>query len=377
MAQCIVKAQCKLALQLLKDSLEELQLNLSSLGFEKTVESGNSEMVMSPLKDSSISIFRVEYTRALSNLSGAANGVVEAWRLVPRSVTSARTNSGVFAKKERKKPMLQVISPPFTPSEHYVYAANLPPFTPSSLSASAIPSNDEANRGPHKRKCSLPQRAITPPKNWSDRSLQRIVTLDFYSSYQQNPAKLLSQTTALASANGQVSMASNKTITKSQASTDTDSDDVETAASVNTPQSLIQKHLIKTSPSNSEKSAKRPLSALKPLPALLMEKQPHLLDLSSYQITKGASPVVWKGAQPMAIHNEMVDFECLTPEEVKTCSTLRILPSQYLDIKRVMITASKHCGSFKKREAQTWFKLDVNKICILFDWFKSLGWINP
>jgi hypothetical protein len=32
-------------------------------------------------------------------------------------------------------------------------------------------------------------------------------------------------------------------------------------------------------------------------------------------------------------------------------------------------------GPFRKREAQTWFRMDVNKICVIYDWFKALGWI--
>jgi hypothetical protein len=77
----------------------------------------------------------------------------------------------------------------------------------------------------------------------------------------------------------------------------------------------------------------------------------------------------------------MQDFELLTSEEIKTCATLRILPLQYMEIKRTMLTAVSSYGPFKKREAQTWFRIDVNKvffyneICIIYDWFKSLGWI--
>ena len=58
----------------------------------------------------------------------------------------------------------------------------------------------------------------------------------------------------------------------------------------------------------------------------------------------------------------MVNFDELTSEEVRTCATLRILPNQYLEIKKTLLTAVETYGPFKKREAQTWFRIDVNKV---------------
>ena len=55
-------------------------------------------------------------------------------------------------------------------------------------------------------------------------------------------------------------------------------------------------------------------------------------------------------------------YEDLTLEEIKTCATLRITPKQYIEIKRTMLTAVRSYGPFKKREAQTWFRIDVNKV---------------
>ena len=66
------------------------------------------------------------------------------------------------------------------------------------------------------------------------------------------------------------------------------------------------------------------------------------------------------------INPNMPEFDDLTPEEVKTCANLRILPSQYLEIKRTLLTAVNVYGPFKKREAQTWFRIDVNKVLYLF-----------
>lgn len=67
------------------------------------------------------------------------------------------------------------------------------------------------------------------------------------------------------------------------------------------------------------------------------------------------------GAQPLAISDEMPGYFSLTIEELKTCGTLRITPQQYLEIKKTMLTAVIAYGPFKKREAQTWFRIDVNK----------------
>ncbi len=68
-------------------------------------------------------------------------------------------------------------------------------------------------------------------------------------------------------------------------------------------------------------------------------------------------------------------YHTLTEEEVRTCSTLRIYPEQYLLIKQTLLQAVETRGPFKKRDAKSWFRIDVNKTAVLFDWFKSLGWI--
>jgi hypothetical protein len=65
----------------------------------------------------------------------------------------------------------------------------------------------------------------------------------------------------------------------------------------------------------------------------------------------------------------------LTKEEVRTCSSLRILPAQYLNMKQVLLTAVENRGPFKKRECQSWFRIDVNKTCLIYDWFRALEWI--
>jgi hypothetical protein len=97
-------------------------------------------------------------------------------------------------------------------------------------------------------------------------------------------------------------------------------------------------------------------------PKLLLGVKRKLMD------TRGAPNVSWKGAlanpagsQPLILTPDLTDYQALTPEEIQTCSTLRIYPSQYLNIKQTMLNAVS-AGPFKKREAQTWFRIDVNKV---------------
>ena len=41
-------------------------------------------------------------------------------------------------------------------------------------------------------------------------------------------------------------------------------------------------------------------------------------------------------------------------------------PAQYLHVKKTMITAVHSRDFFNKRDAQVWFKMDVNKVFIYF-----------
>lgn len=88
------------------------------------------------------------------------------------------------------------------------------------------------------------------------------------------------------------------------------------------------------------------------------------------------------GSQSLSLSPDLESYDDLTSEEITTCSTLRIYPAQYSNIKRTLLQAVASYGPFRKREAQTWFRIDVNKvlllssqICIIYDWFKALGWI--
>jgi hypothetical protein len=57
------------------------------------------------------------------------------------------------------------------------------------------------------------------------------------------------------------------------------------------------------------------------------------------------------------------------------CSTLRLVPEMYLHIKKSMLQAVYTYGPFKKRDAQLWFRIDVNKTSHLYEWFRLLSWI--
>ncbi len=76
----------------------------------------------------------------------------------------------------------------------------------------------------------------------------------------------------------------------------------------------------------------------------------------------------------MEFNSSVEGYAQLTPEEIQTCRILRLSPAQYLHIKATMLKAVMK-GPFKKRDAQGWFRIDVNKTNKLYDWFYHLGWI--
>ncbi|KAI8815265.1 hypothetical protein BJ742DRAFT_765647 [Cladochytrium replicatum] len=97
-----------------------------------------------------------------------------------------------------------------------------------------------------------------------------------------------------------------------------------------------------------------------------------------YLDTENAPTVSWKGAV-LDIPTTAFSYSKLTAEEIKTCRILRIYPDQYLHIKQALVSAVVVVGPYKKRDAQGWFRMDVNKVNKLYDWFKAIGWIpmNP
>ncbi len=71
----------------------------------------------------------------------------------------------------------------------------------------------------------------------------------------------------------------------------------------------------------------------------------------------------------MVITRETPGYDELSPEELKTCCTLRMMPTQYIHVKKTMISAVYHRDFFNKRDAQVWFRMDVNKASFIFIFF--------
>ncbi|KAI8823642.1 uncharacterized protein EV422DRAFT_521827 [Fimicolochytrium jonesii] len=89
--------------------------------------------------------------------------------------------------------------------------------------------------------------------------------------------------------------------------------------------------------------------------------------------TNNAPVVTWSKGDPLEIPESSAGYSQLTSEEVRTCRTLRLYPATYLQIKTTLLQAPP---GFKKREAQKWCRVDVNKTGKLYDWFAALGWIH-
>ncbi|TPX48170.1 hypothetical protein SeMB42_g03108 [Synchytrium endobioticum] len=86
-------------------------------------------------------------------------------------------------------------------------------------------------------------------------------------------------------------------------------------------------------------------------------------------------PITWSKSLPMDIRPDTEGFELLVPQEITSCSTLRLTPMAYLKIKETLLI---HDGRpLKKREAQSVCRVDVNKVGKLYDWFVTLGWLIP
>jgi hypothetical protein len=218
----------------------------------------------------------------------------------------------------------------------------LPSFVQVTVNTGVDSHNADTFQGPvnpnpskSKRKKNVPMRSLKKALDQCDRYEQRIVVLDVYAIFRENPSQLLKRPI-------------------------TSSSDTESEAPI-----------VKVFPrrSSNELKTKGSVSAVpsacKTLPDFIVQNQPANFDISDHKDTKGVAPVNWKGAQPLLMRADMPDFDDITPEEVKTCATLRILPRQYLEIKRTILTAVSCYGPFKKRECQTWFRIDVNKVFVL------------
>ncbi|QDZ24601.1 transcriptional adapter ADA2 [Chloropicon primus] len=66
-------------------------------------------------------------------------------------------------------------------------------------------------------------------------------------------------------------------------------------------------------------------------------------------------------------------LDLLTKEEQDVCSSLRMLPVQYLSIKTGMVSLSKSQGGLDKQDAREFFKVDVYKLNRIHDYLVSKG----
>ena len=200
-----------------------------------------------------------------------------------------------------------------------------------------------------------------------------LLNLDVYSVYLQSPALLLNvQSTkrhscpTLSASSGPSSGASQSS-RKSSSSKKTAA--VKTTVFTQAVKALSGKD--DDSTCSSLESSKNLFRGQKALPEEIEAAKE--IDLSRFKYTKGAPTVQWKGS-PLDVPKDAEGYEDLTREEIQTCRILRILPAQYMHIKQVMLQQILK-SHFKKRDAQAWFRIDVNKTNRLYDWFCSLGWI--
>jgi hypothetical protein len=70
-------------------------------------------------------------------------------------------------------------------------------------------------------------------------------------------------------------------------------------------------------------------------PQLLLSPQKNDKDL--YKDTRGAPAVTWRGSHSLKLMKTHENFDRLTIEEVNTCQTLRLLPTQYLSMYQLLL----------------------------------------
>ncbi|KAI9479354.1 hypothetical protein BX667DRAFT_506235 [Coemansia mojavensis] len=100
------------------------------------------------------------------------------------------------------------------------------------------------------------------------------------------------------------------------------------------------------------------------------------MDISLIEPTRSRSTVKWNKADPINV-TDMPLSEKLARAEIHCCSVLRLMPEQYLSIKKLLLKEglSREPGTFKKRDAQRLCRIDVNKTSKIYEWFVSMGWL--
>ncbi|KAJ3290588.1 hypothetical protein HDU79_003116 [Rhizoclosmatium sp. JEL0117] len=114
-----------------------------------------------------------------------------------------------------------------------------------------------------------------------------------------------------------------------------------------------------------------PNDKVRPLPFPLIEQE--LID--DYTQCKDPGDVVTWKKTPISFPEDMEGYSKLAPDEIETCSILRVPPADYIQVKNILLSARKHFDTFTKRQAQKWYGIDVNKTGKIFDWFVSKNWL--
>ena len=273
-----------------------------------------------------------------------------------------------------------------------------------SLSVSSQDSQSSSSSSSSKRKSSVPCRSIDSATAHDDKLMQGVVKLDVYSMYLRNPRELLftrCQQSFGQTRPNRVSGRSNSFSGPSSSYNSGSFGGLVPAYHVGgvfgglIPASGCALPMARSS---SHGSSKKPKSGRPPVSAQGSSSQPangvyvttgnekapeaaeemifrHSIDLSLFKDTFGSPTVYWRKGSPLDIPTSSPYYDDLTPEEVRVCSAMRILPEQYLHIKETILTQVETRGPFKKRDAKAWFRIDVNKTAIIFDWFRALGWI--
>ncbi|CAG8439992.1 6868_t:CDS:2 [Diversispora eburnea] len=87
--------------------------------------------------------------------------------------------------------------------------------------------------------------------------------------------------------------------------------------------------------------------------------------------------ITWKGSEINV--ESFPHYEVLHKAEAKACGILRLMPDVYLNAKFLILAAAKGYKErnipFRKVDAQKLVRIDVNKACKLWEFFKQADWI--
>lgn len=72
----------------------------------------------------------------------------------------------------------------------------------------------------------------------------------------------------------------------------------------------------------------------------------------------------------------MPGYEKLTEKEKDMCSSVRLVPATYLDLKEVLVNENSRAGFVKLQKARSMLKIDVNKTRRLYDFLVAESYIK-